>query len=346
MSVNMISPSMLLYEDVRNDIFNQALLRPLPKRDDIIWRQMTWEHFEDLVKTKKLHFGAYSEYDDYDEKKLPEFVINHSNKKNDEYDSIDYVHFKKVLTDIERRMLVSCWYNSKDLSDIVFKQYTRMGSGIAIGTQVDDLIACFDGLDKNDCRKYEFYAGNVQYIPQKDLEERPLFEETQIIAPVFLKGLQFRMDNEFRVCAYSKGKPLSPIYNSDYERMRRKANAEEYRKRLLSEIKDPCFLFKRIEELELELKEENKIEDKKEIEDKNRIKNKNFQDNDTCFHIQDMGRLIKYVAIINSGLCAAFNDNDIIMLFKEHLNINLSVSDMTSSGFKIYNVDKIGEWQK
>lgn len=323
MSVNMISPSMLLYEDIRNSIFNQNLMRTLAKKDDIIWQQMTWENFETLIKEKSLYFRAYSEYDDYDETKLSGFVENHMSKYDESID-INKELFKEILTNIERKMLVSCWYNSRDLSDVVFKQYTNIGCGVAIGTHVENLIAYLKELSNtNEYQDYEFYAGNIQYIPQEYLDKEALFEETQIIAPVYLKGLQFKMDNEFRVCAYSKHS-FAPIYNSDAQKALRRENAEKCKRNLLEKMEKPDFHLKKIEEMEQELKKEN--------EKVNLVKRAEH------FKIPDINKLIEYIAIKNDGICAELSDEEIMnKLFKKHLKIQLSQTNMTSSGFRIYN---------
>ena len=323
MGVNIISPSTLLYEDVQNTLFNQNLLRRQVKKDDIIWQQMTWKHFESLIRKKSLYFKAYSEYDDYDEIKLSGFVDNHVSKY-DESIGINKDRFKEILTTIEHKMLVSCWYNSRDLSDVVFKQYTNIGCGVAIGTHVENLIAYLKELSNiKEYQDYEFYAGNIQYIPQKYLDKQALFEETQIIAPIYLKGLQFKMDNEFRICAYSRH-PFEPLYNSDDQKKLRRENAEKFKNDLLKEIENPDFKLANIEKKELELKKENE--------------NMNPEKRAEHFNIPDMNKLIEYIAIKNDGICAELNDEDIMdKLFKKHLEIKLTQSDMTSSGFRIYN---------
>ena len=191
--VEKVIPEMMLYEHIRNKLDNDGVLRDVAKDSDIIWQQMPLEYFNTLINTKSLYTKSHSAFRDYDEKKLVQYMDTcyYLEKSNSKYSDL-----KEILNKIDNNTYISCWYNSKDLSDIVFKQYTGSDTGVAIGTTVEALINCLEVASKsNKC-----HVGNVQYIYHNELEKEKIFENTQIICPFFLKGMQFYADNEFRVC--------------------------------------------------------------------------------------------------------------------------------------------------
>lgn len=195
--IQRIVPAMMLYENIRDKLDKDKILRPIAKDSDQIWQQMKLENFDKLLKSKRLYMKAHSEYSDYDEKKIQQY-------SNTCYKTDDNKQRKlnKKLREYENQMYISCWYSSSNLSDVVFKQYAD--NGVAIGTDVRTFIDCINssmqGSSNKDAQNYKCFAGNVQYIYHKDLTEHKIFENTQIVCPIFLKGMQFKADNEFRFC--------------------------------------------------------------------------------------------------------------------------------------------------
>ena len=197
-SPNIISVASLLNAKYRKKLDNQGLLRPMANETDVIWQQMTLKNFSCLIDTKQLHLKAHSEYSDYDEVKLYEHVkplIKENGNPGVEAEN----KLISKYNDLERHMFISCWFNSRYLSDIVFNAYAKSPSGIAIGTTVKNLM---DQLHIQEGKIQNIVSGNVQYIPRRDLLKGSLFEPSQIYAPIFLKGMQFRLDHEFRVCVF------------------------------------------------------------------------------------------------------------------------------------------------
>ncbi len=194
--VHRIVPALMLYEDIRDKLGNDGILRPIAKDSDQIWQQMKLENFDNLITNKSLYMKAHSEYSDYDERKIPKY-IDTCYKTSKDKDRLE-----KALEEIENQVYISCWYSSSNLSDVVFKQYSD--DGIAIGTDVGTFIECINdalnSLSNPNAKGCKCYVGNIQYIYSKELSEGNIFENTQIICPLFLKGMQFKADNEFRLC--------------------------------------------------------------------------------------------------------------------------------------------------
>lgn len=92
---------------------------------------------------------------------------------------------------IERNMFISCWYNSRYLSDIIFKMFAKGDNGVAIGTTVRDLMNCLEKIGRTKSHICNIISSNVQYVPHNFLHSGSLFEPAQVYAPVFLKGFNF-----------------------------------------------------------------------------------------------------------------------------------------------------------
>ena len=300
---------MLLYNKIRDELYNENLLRPLVKPTDFIWQQMSWGNFNKLLDSGKLYFKAYSEYDEYDEMRFSQFAGKSTSGE-----------IENLLTQIERKMFVSCWYNSPDLSDVVFKQYTGTGCGIAIGLRVDKLLNAIETNTSG--KKNKFYVGNTQYLRQEQLENTELFDVTQVIAPVFLKGLQFRMDNEFRICAYTQ-QEADLGYNSDENVSMRLNNTNDAQKKLENCL--PCKRFKleAIERADTQLKEKNKTMTIGEATAK-------------LFAFGCLKDLIERVAIMNKGIFNKYDENKLKAFLQAKMGVTLKTGEM--SGFYVFEV--------
>lgn len=206
--MNTISVTSLLNESYRRELKAEGLIRPDANDDDVIWQQMTLNNFRSLIGSNKLYFKAHSEYTEYDEIKLREFAEPKIESQLKKHDNAVRELLKndllKIYDKIERHMFISCWYNSRYLSDVIFREYAKGDGGIAIGTTVGKLITCINNAYSQDSEIQNIFSGNVQYFSKSRLYDKSLgkslFEPAQVYAPIFLKGMQFRLDHEFRVC--------------------------------------------------------------------------------------------------------------------------------------------------
>lgn len=204
--VHLISAASLLNEDYRRDLRSTGRLRPMANDNDFIWQQMPLKYFGALVGFRRLNLRAYGEYSDYDEMKFPLFRSPLKDRKKYGFRWWAMKTSKKIGTYyncFEHKLYISCWYSSPDLSDVGFKSYAHNTSGIAIGTTVKQLREVLQNVkvaDKKPPHISRIVCGNIQYVPQRDIQKTVIFDPTQTYAPVFVKGSQFQMDREFRVC--------------------------------------------------------------------------------------------------------------------------------------------------
>lgn len=336
--VHRISAASLLFENYRCNLRNNGLLRKAANSDDIIWQQMSLPHFATLISSKSLYLKAYSEYTDYDEIKHTHFVKSHicSSNNEGEYDLEEAL--KTAYSKYAERFFISCWYNSKELSDVVFKVYTKGKNGIAIGTNIEALEAQIEASlkkedffyndDNNNIPIKNIVSGNIQYVYQEDLfnEKKQLFEPAQVYAPVFLKGNHFKMDNEFRICVET-AEPIKLSYNS--------AEAQKKRDNMLTKNKDKLLYLNN----NLVKNDENKRDFITSfIEQLAEVPNENIQPTHINIKV-DPSKCIKYIAIKDDGMFNKLEINSIINIFKNCFGIYMEVAKTyKASGFHIFTI--------
>lgn len=328
-----ISAATLLHESMRRKL--QEYLRPMANDDDRVWQQMTFENFVRLIDNKRLYYKAYGEYSDYDEIKLREFVKAHLKEAHlgEDFKGEIEETLRDMYDKFERKIFISCWYNSPDLSDVVFKIYARGNSGIAVGTRVSALRAQMYNAQERynnghaDNKIRNIICANVQYLPQRYIQEEELFEPAQVYAPVFMKGLQFKMDNEFRVCL-EKEKSEEYRYNS----AQNLENARGMLSKYAEEIKDldRTDLVKHIDRIE------------KDYEEYDRKLRKNCDPTRTFLPVSLPG-LIESIAIKDDSWFHVLGEEKIISLFDKWFKIKMHLSNKyRNSGFLVFDVETIG----
>jgi len=339
MALHNVSVLDLLHERCRRDLRDKNMLRPMANRNDIIWQQMTIENFAALIDTGELYCRAYGEYADYDETKFLELIQPLIKGKTDQ---IICERFENAYKEFERKIFISCWYNSKDLSDVVFKVYTKGGTGVAIGTRVDALAKQLsnaktarvsDSITPSNDSIYSdrdiqnIVCANVQYVPQNSLKNEQLYEPAQTYAPVFLKGYQFQMDNEFRVCIKMK-EPVVYLCNNDLEMKRR--NLEEAANQLhQAALVDMGLAGKeRIAAIKSKFSEADE---------------KAFSSGSSYSHCKlpvNIKELIQYVAVKDDGYYHELGEERIAQIFSNMFHLSIKrVREETANGFMIFEVD-------
>ena len=302
-----ISAATLLHEKWRREL--QDYLRPMANDDDTIWQQMTFENFAKLINNQQLYLKAYGEYSAYDEMKLTDFLDTHLKEDFLDRESIRD-SLEQRYSAFEKKLFISCWYNFPDLSDVVFNAYAKGSSGIAIGTSISNLREQLDIALKKDPKIRKIVCANVQYIPQKIMRNEELFEPAQVYAPVFMKGIQFKMDHEFRVCVEKEAPEAPEEFGYNSEQNLAKAKLFE----IISEMKGaeiaqdvvgrccPNYMYMRI-----------------------------------C-----PKSLIQFIAIKSDSVFQKFSDNEIKECFSKWSKIEIEGGSFAMDGFRIFKI-KDGE---
>lgn len=177
--IHKISVQRLLLDNVLQELKRNNQMRELAKPNEIIWQQMTMSYFETFLD-HGLHFVRYDTLCDH----------NPGQER-------DWQKSYPSLNDYSKNNYISCWYNSSQLSNVIFEAYAK--KGIAIGIEIEKLIKLLPN-DSDD-----FYLGNVQYISDEELDTNEyVVADYQKIAPVFLKKAHCSADKEFRICMYKE----------------------------------------------------------------------------------------------------------------------------------------------
>lgn len=292
-----------------HDSLNKIEKRMVVQEEDIIWQQMSWENFKKLIDNECLYMKNYMEYSDYEEKKKVAYFENLKTGSKDRYN------------ELEQSIYVSCWYNSKDLSDMAFNQYTGGLGGIAIGTTVKDLL---ENLEKNFNKIKDIeriYVANTQYISEN---EKNIFPENDFILPIFLKDIRFCSDNEFRVCVKIDEKQKSQL-----------SRYLELRKNKLAEVSQVAR-----DEIEGNIKDTLEILDKrsKNLEDEySKIKEEKNKIAAILYPFEP--KMIKYIAIKNDGLCSEEGITEINEILEKAIPITLKKSEkIVTESFRVYDM--------
>lgn len=331
-NVHCISVTSLLNEKTRRNLMNEGLYRNLADDNDILWQHMELNRFAELIINRRLYFKAYREYSHYYEMRLRDYY----HKIYEDNDKIKDTLYK-TYDEIEKKYFVSCWFNSKMLSDMAFDTYAKNFRGIAIGTTAKDIINVLNDATIDEEKIANIYCGNVQYVSQNALKNEELFDTAQVVAPVFLKGKQFMMDKEYRVCVEIE----DPAEINWY----RGTNLEKHDRQLKNAAKVLDSLIK---------KKYDDLDDKEIINQFTKLitvfmKESEFVESGepTSRYVNiDLLSLVKYIAVKKDELFGIMSDDEIIKMFEYCFKIKIreiksGVYESDTSGFKVFQVDSL-----
>lgn len=169
------------------------------RRETTVWQQMPVNFFFNLLHHSELYFKQFSAYDERDERQLSFYEKNYL--ETDKYK-------QKMIEDFSRTAYISCWYQSENLTDIVFKEYAKGSVGVAIGTKVDTLLNALTKKEETIAGiKNELFYGDTVYLSDEICKNLILPNPADLVSPLFIKSENHNDDREFR---------LAYIMNSAY----------------------------------------------------------------------------------------------------------------------------------
>lgn len=127
-----------------------------------IWRYMDFTKFVDILENQALFFARSDRFEDKFEGTLPianEVIEEKENEISE--DKRDYEHREctlKLIKEIRKHMLISCWHINDSESDAMWKLYSQSTQSIAIQTSFGRLKEAFKNTDET------IYIGKVKYI--------------------------------------------------------------------------------------------------------------------------------------------------------------------------------------
>ena len=158
--------------------------------NEILWRYVSIEPFEDLVVRSRLYFPAATQLQDKFEGVVaimpPEFPVDSRYEAMEPYERA--FHDLKVLTKI------SCWHRADNESNMMWKLYGDTDRGVAILSRYDRMqVACRPFRLAPTYGEETIYAGPVTYVDFPRVRLRP-----NNVTRFFYKHLAFAAEQAFR----------------------------------------------------------------------------------------------------------------------------------------------------
>lgn len=154
-----------------------------------IWHYFNLPKFLWLIHTSQLYFARTDQFDDAKEGKVTQTDITFWNRFGDNF----YENF--ISNDKIGCFYVNCWFIADKESYLMWKAYSSTTEGIAIKSNVEQLINSLDPSDNRDV-----YCSCVRYL--KD-ENDSVFVKSDnmanLMAPYFSKRAYFSDERELRL---------------------------------------------------------------------------------------------------------------------------------------------------
>ena len=162
------------------------------KPNMILWQHIPVAYLIGLFECQSLFFKNFKNYSIDDEKDPFDGYRNYIDKIL----SVNKV-FAKSLEALKQSVCISCWYCSDYISDLVFRNFTNNGYGIAVKTTVCSLCDCLQEHEKDGI---VISYGSVAYGDHLKFNNQSMI---QIDDCFFLKKSQYHSENEFRIVSNS-----------------------------------------------------------------------------------------------------------------------------------------------
>lgn len=146
-----------------------------------IWRYLTLEKFELMLKDKALFFTRTDQFSDCFEGSYPKGDVKKINRIYN--DPAMFKAWRKFVA-------VSCWHKNEHESDGMWKLYSDKNKGIAIKSTIEQLEKC--------CVEHA-YVTEVKYIDY----EKDVLPDQLIIRPFEYKRIFFQHEQEVRAIIWT-----------------------------------------------------------------------------------------------------------------------------------------------
>jgi len=157
-----------------------------------LWQHVPSAYLLSLFEEQSFFFKNFNNYSIDDEKDPFDGYRDYI----DEILSTNMV-FAKSLEVLKQSVCISCWYCSDYISDLVFRNFTNDGYGIAVKTSVYKLCDCLQEHEKNGIA---ISYGSVAYGDHLKFNCQ---NSIQIDDCFYLKKSQYHSENEFRIVSNS-----------------------------------------------------------------------------------------------------------------------------------------------
>jgi len=186
--------------------------------EEIIWRYITLDRLINILDDKALFMassGTYSASDPYEGFPPPSVLkivkdrCPPSMYCSDDSESQDLSNFRVFAKRLFQSRVVSCWYQSNEESEAMWKLYGDMGKAVAIRTTVGKLANAFGS-------EFEGKIARVRYISYTHTTQTEYdavmsaYDENALLDPIY-KRSSYAHERELRVYMQIKGAQLNDL---------------------------------------------------------------------------------------------------------------------------------------
>ena len=169
----------------------QAIENATIRRNELLWRYMSIERFEDVVMRSQLYFAAATQFPDDFEGAVaimpPGFPVD------PRYETMD--HTERAFHGLKQLTKISCWHRADYESNMMWKLYGDTDKGVAIRSTYDRMqVACRPFRLAPNYGAETIFAGPVTYVDFLEVRLQHVHNVTRF----FNKHRAFATEQEFR----------------------------------------------------------------------------------------------------------------------------------------------------
>lgn len=211
-------------ENNKDEQESQAWSPEIPEDDTPAWRYIDFTQLVSILERESLWFNRADLFDDPLEGSLSRANVTtrEARYKETEIPLSAVEQLSQALQGHRNTTYLNCWHLNNYESAAMWEQYSTNGQGIAIQTNVGDLVDALtykpgvfasgeDAISDADKIDRVIVFGRVRYIDY----DRHIVPENNLYAPVFHKRLSFRHENEFRAAFSIFGDKLEELDEDD-----------------------------------------------------------------------------------------------------------------------------------
>ena len=172
---------------MKSELYSLICLHDPMETDVILWKYMDFTKFVSILENSALFFPRADKLGDPFEGSVPKNNISSRPIWHPDLTEKDTIMYGFVIQQIPRFTLINCWHRSNHESEGMWKLYASVDGGIAIRTNLINLIESFKTNE-------HIHVGQVKYVDY----ERDSIPEDNSLFPYLYKRKSFEHEREVR----------------------------------------------------------------------------------------------------------------------------------------------------
>lgn len=174
--------------------------------DGNLWRYLSFDHFLNILRTRKLLFRKVSEYPDPFEGSIPKSIVELREQAYENSEELP-TELPEALSAMNERIrdsvYANCWHANQRESEAMWQDYGN--EGVAVITNTESLFSAFENLSEDillrEVEYLNFYDSLGELREEEEQEVRDVARETSsdLVSPTIMKRKSFQHENEVRL---------------------------------------------------------------------------------------------------------------------------------------------------